>query len=102
MSKTMPEIKFSHEYYKFVGCKLPFEAVLLQCFKVNYKELSRCFMAYDTSFDGGEYPLPKSDLIVLLLMFDDRKLFTTVRRYTPDKWDYYKSLEGQEVRLVKA
>ena len=98
----MKEIKFSHEYYKFGGNQLPFDAVLIQCFKINKNDLSRCFVAYDTQYDGGEYPLPESDLIVLLLMFDDRKLFTTIRRFTPRKWKYYKSLEGEEVRLIKA
>jgi hypothetical protein len=34
-------------------------------------------------------------------MFEDRKLFTTVRRFTPKKWEYYKSLEGHEIEMVK-
>ncbi len=96
-----PQIRFSHSYYKFAGAKLPFRAVLVQCFKVHFCDLSRCFIAYDTQYDEGEYPLPKTDLIVLLLMFDDRKLFTTMRRFTAKKWEYYKSLEGKEVEMVK-
>lgn len=96
-----PQIKFSHSYYKFAGAKLPFKAALVQCFKVHFNDLSRCFIAYDTTYDEGEYPLPKTDLIVLLLMFKDKKLFTTIRSYNPEKWKYYKSLEGEEVEMVR-
>jgi len=95
------QIKFSHDYFKFCDKKLPFKSILLQCFKINYNDLSRCFIVYDTTFDEGEYSLPKTDLIVLLLMDTDRKLFTTVRRFTPTKWTFYKSLEGEEVELIK-
>lgn len=100
-TQKLPKIKFTHDYYKFADKKLPFIATLIQCFKIHYNDLSRCFIAYDTTYDEGEYPLPKTDLIVLLLMFDDKKLFTTVRRFTLQKWKYYKSLEGKEVELVR-
>ena len=75
-----------------VGRKIPFDAELMQCVKVNYKELSRGFIQYDTRFEGGEYPLPKTDLIILIFETRDytgRKcLFTTIRRYTPQKWKW--------------
>jgi hypothetical protein len=98
---TIPQIKISNEYYKFADAKLPFKAVLVQCFKIHYRDLSKCFIAYDTTYDEGEYPLPKTDLIVLLLMFEDKKLFTTIRSFNPEKWKYYKSLEGEEVELLR-
>jgi len=97
----MTKITFSHDYYKFADQRLPFTTVLVQCLKAHYNDLSRCFIAYDTTHDEGQYPLPKTDLIVLLLMSPDKKLFTTVRRYTPEKWKHYKALEGEEVKLVK-
>ena len=102
MKRQKLQIKFNRNYYKFADKKLPFTAVLLQCFKVHYKDLSACFKAYDVTSDEGDYPLPKTDLIVLLLMFDDKKLFTTIRRYTPRKWDYYKTREGETFELVSS
>lgn len=98
---TELKIKFSHDYYKFTVNKLPFSATLVQCFKINYKDLSRCFVAYDIAYDEGDCPLPKTDLIVLLLMDNEKRLFTTARRYTPDKWKHYKKHEGESFKLVK-
>jgi hypothetical protein len=107
-----PKIKFSHDYLKFTGKVLPMDCILLQCFKVSYHDLSEEFIKYDTAYlEDGKikfYPLPKTDLIVLILsaynlkhptaVFEEK--LTTIRRFTPQKWKYYKSLEGKEVELV--
>jgi len=98
----MKEIKFSHNYLKFIGKKLPLEVELLQCFRIHKKELSEAFIAYDTTYEGGFYELPDTELIVLLLWIPDDFCLTTVRRYTPSKWEYYKSLEGKIVKLVES
>lgn len=96
----MKEIKFSHNYLKFIGKKLPLNVELLQCFKVHKKTLSESFITYDTTYESGCYELPNTDLIVLLLWIPDEFCFTTIRRFTPQKWDYYKNLEGEMVKLV--
>jgi len=101
----LEKIKFSHVYYKFPK-KPPFQATLLQCLAVNYKELSKDFIEYDTVFTGGHYyPLPKTDLIILVLGILNKRtwvmqIFTTIRRYTPRKWEFYKGLEGKQVQIV--
>jgi hypothetical protein len=101
----MYDIKFSENYYK-MPLPMPFKAMLMQAIKVNYKELSRCFIAYDTEFKDGAYELPKTDLILLILItnIDDTDdtafVFTTMRRFTPEKWKFYKSLEGEDVGIV--
>lgn len=99
------EIKFSHEYMKF-PCTPPFKAILLQCFQTHYNELSEVFKEYDTTFvrkdtfSTGHYQLPKTDLIVLLLQFGEYT-FTTIRRYTDEKWEYYIDNIGKEFKIVK-
>ena len=94
----MNKIKFSHEYFKLPDDRT--EIVLLAVFKVHYTELSESFKAYDTMYQGGEYPLPKTDLLVLLFCNGKNDLFTTIRRWTPKKEDYYRSKMGEEFEVV--
>jgi hypothetical protein len=102
----MHQIKFSEHYYKFGRIrKLPIVCTLLQCFKLHFNDLSDTFKIYDTCYFDGEYELPKTELIVLLLLNTDEMepfVLTTIRRYTPSKWNYYKNLEGEQFRLVKS
>lgn len=114
----MNEIKFSHEYYK-----MPFEdwipntkltADVLEVLISERKELSKEFIEYDTAFcecvakeekkyHKGYYPLPNGKLLILLLVTTNssgKHLWTTIRRWTPEKERYYKSLRGKEVEIV--
>lgn len=80
-------------------------AMLMQCVKVNHTELHQFFVNYDTAWthDGYTewYPLPKTDLILLIFKHTNSdRVFTTIRRYTPEKWDYYKKSEGQDFKIV--
>lgn len=102
--KDKYNIKFSENYFK-LPTEMPFDATLLQCIKIHYDELSKYFRDYDTSFKDGYYILPKTDLILMILLanyIDTLPIFTTIRRYTPKKWEFYKSLEGQEVGIVRS
>jgi hypothetical protein len=94
----MHTIKFSHRY-----TKMPFrdKAILLQVFKTHYRDLSNVFIAYDTEILNSHdyYPLPKTDVIVLSLMADDGRTWTTIRRWTPQKEKYYRSITGEEVKI---
>ncbi len=94
------QIDFDRDYCKFGGRKLPFPATLLQCFKVPYRELSEGFKHYDVTSPQGDFKLPQTDLIVLLLLLDDGKLCTTVRFYTPKRQAFYRKHEGELVDLV--
>ena len=94
----MPEIKFSHKYLKLTG--VSGKVRLIQIIKVQFSELSKDFIEYNTKYlkDGKfeHYPLPKSGLGILMIFKTyNNKIITTVRPFNPQKWDYYKKLEGE-------
>jgi hypothetical protein len=107
IKKNLPEIKFSHAYLKFGAYELPIQGQILQVFKVNFSELGREFLNYDTRYydksteSFQNYPLSKTDHIFILIEIGAAKLVTTMRRWTPEKWKYYKALEGKQVMLVE-
>lgn len=93
-------IKFSETYTKIPKVVLKEkQSMLLACFEVHYDELHKFFIDYDTEFEGGQYRLPNAPLIVLLLKWDGI-LWTTIRRYTREKWEYYKNLEGETFEIL--
>ena len=104
----MKQIKFSHIYFKMPkGDK----ADLIQIFVVDKKELSEIFLDYDTTYSEytddnktgiatvGHYPLPNGKLIVLLLNTNG-KVWTTIRRWTPEKEKYYRECIGETFEIV--
>lgn len=100
----MKQIKFSHDYWKLPS-KIRLSgkgvAILLQVIKIHFNELSTWFKNYDTYYFDNHYELPNTDLILLLLRTKDTpELFTTIRRYTQNKWKYYKELEGQSFEVI--
>ena len=107
----MNKIKFSHDYEKIPTSDDPRDTILLEVLTVEQKELSSGFVEYDTSYFerlGGElikknFPLPKGKVLILILnspyAFKDN-LWTTIRRYTPEKEKYYRSIRGQKVEIV--
>lgn len=109
----MNKIKFSHVYTKFpFGKTPPFGAELLQVFLTEKNELSEEFIKYDTRTDDGDYyELPEGKLLILLLRADiwrpkpgieawQKEVFTTVRRWTLEKEQYYKSKVGEVFEIV--
>lgn len=91
----MPTIKFSHTYNKLIGDNgVIDEATLLQVLPVNLEDLTSSFLSYDT--DNGVYSLPKKGkYLMLIFLKDNHELFTTLRRSTPQKENYYKGLTGK-------
>ena len=107
---TNKTIKFSETYEKmpFYADSPPVEAVLLEVFKVNSEDLYKRFVEFDTIyFDKKEnnwayYKLPKGEILVLLLKseFDGgADLWTTIRRFTPQKYQYYKNARGETFNI---
>ena len=97
----MKKIKFSHVYPKLPeNCD---KAMLIQIFMVERSEkLSKEFLEYDTKYyDEGDkfYPLPKGKVLILLFLAVDGTLFTTIRRWTPNKATYYNNCVGLEFKI---
>jgi lipopolysaccharide biosynthesis glycosyltransferase len=98
LSEGIHTIKFSHRYTKMPDRD---RSILLQVFKTHYRDLSNVFIAYDTEIRNSHdyHPLPKTDLIVLFLIADDGKTWTTICRWIPQKEKCYRSITGQEVKI---
>lgn len=103
----MPKIKFSHTYSKLLDGynDLIESAVLLCVYEIDLEHQHPLFLAYDT--DNGLFPLPKKGKYIMLLFKKplktgavDENLFTTLRRYTSQKYDYYYDLVGKEFEIV--
>jgi hypothetical protein len=61
-------------------------------------------MLYEDSERGvnmNHYPLPKKGKYLLLLFECEGTVFTTLRRSTPEKMNYYHEKRGMDFELVK-
>lgn len=97
----MPAIKFSHRYHKMPPDPDP--SRLIEVLVANRATLHSAFVEYDTAIiGGGNYPLPSGKVLVLLLQAESGELWTTIRRWTPDKEQYYRGLRGMWLAAVVA
>lgn len=105
------KIKFSHRYPKLYG---QLSGTLLHIIVKDRSELSDKFVEYDTRYTVsdaigvcseeifGHFPLPKNKYMVLVFIGNDLIPFTTVRRYTEEKFRYYKSGIGSVLNIEYA
>jgi len=96
----MNKIKFSNYYWKFPDSVEDGSQVnLIQALKIHYDDLEPQMIRYDATYTRNhhvrEYKLPKTDLILLIFQRFPNVIFTTIRRYTPKKWQYYKENVGE-------
>lgn len=103
MKQAMKKIKFSHKYHKMPK-DLSAPTILLAVFNADTKELGELFIMRDTHIMDGEegkdfYDLPKGKVLILLLTTECH-MWTTIRRWTPWKETYYRSIIGQGVEIV--
>ena len=94
----MEKIKFSHECMKMPdGYE---KSGLLEVLVADRADLSPEFVEYDTYIvNAGNYQLPRGKLLILILQtIDDREIWTTIRRWTPAKEQYYRGLRGAIVK----
>lgn len=93
------KIKFSKEYPKLWGQD---KAKLLEVRKIVFGSIHDDLVLYDTkAVDGTYYELPKTQLIQLTFRGNKGIPFCTIRRYTPEKYNYYKSLESRLFDVVR-
>ena len=102
------EIKFSHRYKKMPADVELYESFVRSVEIKHYNDLTSEFIKYDTEYDGGFYPLPKTKLLIVVI-WSGRKIsetereateWTTVRRWTLEKERWYKSLIDKEVNII--
>ena len=94
-----PAIKFSHKYWKMPLHHNP--SRLLEVITTDSLQFHKGFVEYDTKIvGGGNYPLPKGKVLLLLLITMKGELWTTIRRYTEQKEKYYRGLRGVVVEIV--
>lgn len=102
----MMKLKFDHEY-----SKIPEDVsktCLLEVIKTHYNDLHAAFKVYDTEHDSGYYQLPKTDLLLLILISYEKNVsggynelvWTALRRHTESKEKYYISEIGNEIEFV--
>lgn len=104
-----PVIKFSHRYRKMPDFERFKKHLVAEIFLVrDKKDLSDYFRMMDTIYlqDGHakEYPLPDGPLIIILLISFpevgfERFIWTTIRRWTPQKESYYRGIRGKDVEI---
>lgn len=72
---------------------------MLQVIKLDLCDITQELRDYDTDF--GVYPLPKTGAYLMLLFMKPNGggLFTTLRRETPQKLEYYQSQQGNWFEL---
>ena len=97
-----PPIRFSHDYKKFKGQKNQAELIAVKI--VKYDELTPELIKYDTQTteEGISYKLPKTTLIKLFFEGEKGIPFCTLRRHTPEKYAYYRSLVGKTMEVIIA
>lgn len=103
----MNTIKFSSDYEKLSEGWEGTSAVLMGVNFVAKEELKeerlREFLDYDTCFRGkeGKYVLPDEDCLILFFFHpQSKRVFTTIRRCTDDKWNYYEGKIFESFNLV--
>lgn len=102
------KIKFSHEYVKLENPKGPGNATLLSVSTVQLEKLPLGYLDWDTRYIDKEgknrhYQLPTEGKYLLLLFWAQSQegfIFTTLRRCTPEKEKYYRSLVGEEIEVL--
>jgi len=102
----MNKIKFSHHYAKTPVDLTTFKSSVISVCVVDMEKLPIEFLFYDTCYydeDGikeKHYPLDfKTGIIITIFTNGYEEVWTTIRRWTPQKERYYMGMIGQEVEI---
>jgi hypothetical protein len=98
----MQTIKFSHVYKKMPEHVTYLQTYVTEVLATHYDDLSEEFIRLDTEYAGGYYDLPKTKLLIIELWSDTINgghRWQTVRPWTKQKEEYYRSLRGQQVKI---
>ena len=77
---------------------------LVECFQIKLAGLNDEFIEYDATYYKGNvkkrYPLPAGPYLLLFFVDANGTLFTTIRRQTPRKTEYYNNAVGDSFEVV--
>jgi len=100
----MRPVSFSHTYRKMCADVLTEHTYLIGLQKIDIEKLPEGFLKYDSEYSEmgktGWYELPKGEVLVLLLYTVANGVWTTIRSYNEEKYEYYKSLIGERVQII--
>lgn len=106
--EKIKEIKFSYDYFKLPEDWNGTQAVLLGLEVItdvdNWKKKFPQLIEFDTKFRGkeGHYNIDfKEGLLLFFFHLNAKTLFTTIRRYTLYKQEYYEDSIFDTFKLVK-
>ena len=96
----MNKIKFSSDYPKLWGQTKARLISIERIYKGEFP-LNVDLLVYDTKNTYGSfYNLPKNNYLQLIFLGNKKIPFCTIRRLTPQKLEYYKSLEGLDFEII--
>ena len=90
------KIKFSHHYPK-IWMQKRAELIAVRILDAQAVSINQDLKEYDTMWaepdgDMGYYPLPQEGKLIQLIFLGNSEIpFCTLRRYTPEKYEYYKN-----------
>lgn len=98
-------LKFSHDYDKLPMQWEGQKAQLLFVRPILLQNQLPALLDYDTSIRGdGKYKLPKTGGYILLVfeLLETGAIFTTIRRFTYEKYEFYRKNLDRSFTLVRA
>jgi hypothetical protein len=112
----MMQIKFSHNYPKIWGQKRA-QLITVRLLDCQGVAINKVLLEYDTYWNNewgcawlqelelerpdGYYELPKTGKLIQLVFLGDRDIpFCTLRRFTPEKFEYYRNLARQVFEVI--
>ena len=106
--EKMNKLKFSHDYTKLPLSWEGTHAILAGIMYVpdmeQFKLRSPEIITADTEFRGesGNYDLNfREGILLTFIHLTSGKAFTTIRRHTPQKWEYYEGKVKETFELIK-
>lgn len=99
----MHVIKFSHDYEKLPVNWINTKAILMGAAITEKDKLLPAFVYYDTKIAGTNeyYQLPNGKIIVLFFKHETGAIFTTIRRWSEEKWKYYQEVILEQFEMKK-
>jgi len=101
----MNKIKFTHNYEK-LWKQTSGKLVYIRTREAKTVQKNTSLIEYDTTYSDSNgnrlhYELPKKGKLIQLVFMGNLGIpFCTLRKYTPEKFEYYRSKFGENFKIV--